>query len=110
MSLYADYLAERTTDRIIENESGFVTYRYINDGQTVYIVDIYTVKDARQKGVGTFLAEIVADEARENGCKEMIGTVVPSTKGSTTSLMVLIAYGFKLKSAGNDFIIFTKEL
>lgn len=110
MSLYADYLTERTNDKIIECPSGFVTYRYINDGKSVYIIDIYTVAEERKRGAAGILADLVAKEASEKGCTEMLGTVVPSTKGSTTSLKVLLGYGFELQSAGNDLLIFRKDL
>lgn len=110
MSLYADYIIERTQDSIIEGPSGFVTYRYLNEGRSVYIIDIYTVPDERQKGSAAILADLVADEARSKGTKEMLGTVVPSTKGSTISLKVLLGYGMQLMSATNDMIVFRKDL
>lgn len=110
MSLYADYLKERTEDKIIEGESGFVTYRYVNNNRSVYIVDIYTVPERRQKGTASYLADLVAEEAKALGCTEMLGTVAPSTKGSTRSMKVLLAYGFDLQSSVNDGIILRKDL
>ncbi len=110
MSLYADYLKERTQDQIFETKTGFATYRYLNDGKTVYIVDIYTVPESRKSGHASFLADLVADEARENGAIEMLGTVQPSAKGSSASLKVLLAYGFELQSASNDCIIMRKDI
>lgn len=110
MSLYANYLMERTEDRIVECETGFATYRYLNDGKTVYIVDIYTVPDARGEGHATLLAEHISIEARKQGATELLGTVVPSAKGSTASLRVLLAYGMKLKSASDNLIIMRKDL
>jgi hypothetical protein len=110
MSHYAQYLAEKTGDKIIENQSGFATYRYINNGKSVYIVDIYIVPDERRRMKATLFADLIAREAKENGAKEMLGTVVPSMKNSTVSLSVLLAYGFKLASASNDMIVFSKEL
>lgn len=110
MSLYADYLSERTHDKIVECPSGFATYRYINEGKSVYIIDIYTVPEYRKKGAAGNLADIIASFGKEKGCKEMLGTVVPSAKGSTISLKVLLGYGFELQSAANDLIIFRKEL
>lgn len=110
MSLYGDYILERTTDRIIESPSGFATFRYLDGGKAVYIIDIYTIPEERKKGAAAALADMIADEAKERGCVEMLGTVVPSTRGSTASLKILLAYGMTLKSAGNDLIIFRKEL
>ena len=110
MSLYADYLRERTKDIIIEDQEGFATYRYMDDLKTVYIIDIYTVPEARHSYHATRLADQIAENARRVGCTSMIGTVVPSAKGSTTSLKVLLSYGMTLQSAGPDYIVMRKDL
>lgn len=110
MSHYADYLREKTGDKIIESPSGFASYRFINDGKSVYIVDIYVVPSERKNGMASWFANLIAEEARKAGCVEMLGTVVPSMNESTTSLKVLLGYGFKLKSASENMIVFTKEL
>jgi len=110
MSLYADYLLERTDDHIIESDTGFVTYRYLNGGKSVYIIDIFTAKDARRDGCATVLADYVVAEAKKHGSIELLGTVIPSTKGSTTSLRVLLNYGMRLKSSAENLIIFSKEI
>jgi ribosomal protein S18 acetylase RimI-like enzyme len=109
MSLYAQYLMERTDDGIIETEKGFVTYRFINKDQC-YIIDIYVAVAHRKSNIATELADRVVSIARTRGCKEIIGTVVPSTKGSNTSLMVLWGYGMKLDSADKNLIIMKKEI
>ena len=108
MSLYAEYLRERTSDEILETSRGFATYRYLD--QTVYIVDIYVVPQFRQTGEASQMADAIAKEAKEKGCVKMIGSVVPSSRGSTNSVKVLLAYGMKLASSGQDFILFEKEL
>lgn len=110
MSLYADYLTERTADLILEHDDGFATYRYINDGKTVYIVDIYTVPAMREKYVAAFLADQIVKEAKDRGCTELLGTVQPSAKGSALGLKVLLGYGMTLQSASNDCIIFRKDI
>lgn len=110
MSLYADYLKERTDDKIIETENGFCTYRYINDGKSVYIIDIYTIPELRQTNYASSLANEVVMEAKANGCTELLGTVVPSTKNSTVSLKVLMGYGMTLYSANQNLIVFRKEI
>lgn len=109
MSLYAEYLRERTNDEIIETEKGFATYRY-TDPTTVYIVDIYVRPDFRRSGESSNLADSIVELAKIRGCTKLIGTVVPSAKGSTTSLKVLLGYGMSLESSGNDFIIMKKDI
>lgn len=110
MSLYSEYLKERTTDEIIESGSGFATYRYINGGKSVYIIDIFTSPGLRQRGIASDLANSIAAMAKEKGCTEMIGSIVPSAKGSTAGLKVLLAYGMTLQSAGPDYIFMRKDI
>ena len=109
MSLYAEYLQERTDDQILENDKGFITWRYLNDYQ-VYIIDIFVKKEFRQKKVAVMLADYVCSIAKNLGYKEVIGTIVPSTKGANASLRVLWGYGMKLHAAKENLIIMKKEL
>jgi len=109
VSLYAKYLTERTDDRILEIKEGFATYRYLNENQ-VYIIDIFVLPQFRKKGIASQIADRICDEAKHSGCTEMIGTVNLLTKGATASLLVLIAYGMKLKSCSDNMIILTKEI
>ncbi len=110
MSHYGDYIMERTDDLLLEQDDGFVHYRFLDDGETVYIVDIFVPKHCRGGRVATQLADLVCDEARRRGFKTLMGTVMPSAKNSTISLKVLLGYGMRLASAGPDAIFFRKEL
>lgn len=109
MSLYAAYIAEKTNKSILETDIGFVTYGF-PDPNTVYIEDIYIDKAHRKSKEASRLADQVADIAREKGCTKMLGSVIPSTKNSTDSIKVLIAYGMKLESSAVDFILFSKGI
>lgn len=108
-SLYAQYLSERTNDQILENEQGFITWRFLNDKQ-VYIVDIFVKKEFRKTKVASTLADYVCSIAKNLGYKQILGTIVPSTKGSNASLRVLWGYGMTLFSAEPDLIIMKKDL
>lgn len=109
MSLFADYLKEKTNDQIIESEIGFATYRYL-DKESVYIVDLYVKPAYRQQKAASSIADIIVELAKKKGCKKLLGSVVPSTKGSTESVKVLLAYGMSLDSSVNDFITFKKDI
>lgn len=108
-SLYADYLSERTEDKIIELPQGFATYRILN-GKQVYLIDLYVKPDHRRDYVATELSHMVMTEAKKLGCTELLGTVVPSSKNSTASVKVLLAHGMTLQSASNDLIVFKKDI
>ena len=110
MSLYAKYLVERTNDKILETNHGFATYRFLLGEKSVYLIDIFVDSDFRNSGKAAQMADEIAALAREQGCTKMLGSVVPSTKGSTASLRVLLTYGMSLKSATNDFIVMEKDI
>lgn len=110
MSLYADYIKEKTSDNIIENGGGFATYRYLDQGKTVYIIDIFVPKTVRRNHNASLMADEIVKEAKSKGCTKLIGSIIPSNKNSTMSLRVLLGYGMNLESATNDFIIFRKDI
>lgn len=109
MSHYADYVHERTEDHVFETAEGFATYRYL-DNNGVYIVDIYVAPGQRKTGIAAYLADEIVKMAKVRGCKELFGSVVPSAKGSTASLKVLLGYGMALHSSADNFIVFRKEI
>lgn len=110
MSLYAKYLTERTNDRILEINHGFATYRILPEQKAVYIVDIFVDSDFRKAGTASQMADEIAKIAKKEGCTKMLGSVVPSTKNSTASLKVLLAYGMTLQWSTQDFVVFEKEI
>jgi predicted GNAT family acetyltransferase len=109
VSLYSQYIREKTYDHILETETGFATYRFV-DEKTVYIVDVFIISEFRKLGQGSDLADRIAKEAKRKGCNKLIASVIPSAKNSTDSLEVLLAYGMTLKSANQDFVLFEKEI
>lgn len=108
MSLYADYIFEREGKEVLETDRGFATFERHSDG--IYIVDIFVAEQFRKTGEASRLADRIASIALDRGFTKLYGSVVPSTKNSTSSLKVLLAYGFKLNSCTNNFILLEKEL
>ena len=49
MSLYANYLREKSFDEILETDKGFATYRFLDERKTVYIVDLYVLDQSLEK-------------------------------------------------------------
>jgi GNAT superfamily N-acetyltransferase len=111
-SLYAKYVKERLGDEIIETEYGFATFRYIDkhNSRAVYIVDIYVLPEYRKSGEASKLADRIAVIAKDQGCNEMIGTVLTSARTATNSVKVLLAYGMTLKSSTNEALVFIKSI
>lgn len=110
MSLYAKYLAELTDDRLLEVNHGFATYRILPDQKAVYIIDIFVDSDFRKAGTAAQMADEIEKIGKKEGCTKMLGSVVPSRKKSTESMKVLLAYGMRLQSSGNDFIFFERDI
>lgn len=109
MSLYADYIKERNGDEIVESEIGFASFRYLNETQ-VYIIDIYIKPQFRKARAASTLADMIIELAKVKGCKELLGSVVPSSKSATDSLKVLLGYGMSIQSASAEMIIFKKDI
>lgn len=108
MSLYADYLLERTDIQILERIDGFATYSIV--GEECYIRDVYVVPKERRHHAASSMGNEIADIARLKGCTFLTGSVCPQAKGANESLKFLMAYGMKLHSAANNLIIFKKDL
>lgn len=108
MSLYAEYLHEKTDVKILESPNAFATYVFTDKG--CWIKDIYVKPEFRKTNLARDLANMISEIAKEKGVKTLLGSVIPSNKNSTDSLKVLLAYGMTLDSCGNDFILFKREL
>jgi ribosomal protein S18 acetylase RimI-like enzyme len=109
MSLYANYVKERSGKEIVESEQGFATYSFTED-KGVYIEDIYVLPDFRQLGAASALADEVVARALKEGCDKLYGTVCPTAKNSTASLKVLLGYGMRLHSSKDNLVVFIKDL
>jgi ribosomal protein S18 acetylase RimI-like enzyme len=109
MSLYADYLKERTDDQIVETDYGFATYRFLDEKQ-VYIVDIYIVPEKRRHYLASAIADIIVERAKAKGCVEVFGSVVPSAKNSDVSMKALLGYGMKPIAIKEAMVIFKKDI
>lgn len=109
MSLYKQYVEERTTKAILETTTGFVLYSF-PDPTTVYIEDIYVKLHKRKSREAYGLANQVVDIAKKKGCIKLLGSVVPSAKNSTVSLKFVLGYGMNLDSCTNDFILFSRNI
>ena len=109
MSLYSQYISERSNEGIIESDRGFATFRRV-DEKTMYIIDIYVMPEHRKLSNAKKMADFIAEGAKRDGCTRLLGSVVPSTNNATDSIKVLLAYGMSLVSSSDDLIIFGKDL
>lgn len=106
--MFAEYQKERDGYDTIQNEFGFIVYKFIDD--YCFIKDLYVKKDMRFLGKGSELADLVVRECKKKDVKKIYSNCVPSTPISTDSLKAILGYGFRLFSSSNDCITLIKEL
>ena len=109
LSLYGQYLTERTSRGILETEHGFATFDYITD-DTVYIVDLYVVPEKRKSHVASEIADKICEEAVKLGKKYLLGAVDLTANGAENSVKVLEAYGMKVHKVVEPMVFYIKPL
>lgn len=107
-SHYASYVLERLGKSTIEDDRGFAVYSYI--GEVCYIEEIYVAPEHRSQNVASSYADQISAEARSKGATALLGSVNPKAKNGTTSLKVLLAYGFELDWCDNTTIYLKKVI
>lgn len=108
MSLQAMYAKERENMETLENEWGFLTYKVLPEEYRIF--DIYVLPEHRKSGLAAKMADQVASLAIQNGCKILTGSVDTYANGATSSVKVLLAYGFKVLRTEGAMIYFMKEI
>jgi len=69
MSHYGDYMEELIGRGIVENESGFATYEFVDGYLGCYITDIYVIPEKRKSDIGFKFVEEINEIAKEKECK-----------------------------------------
>lgn len=109
MSLYADYVKERTGRSVIENDDGFVVY-YDLGSDSVFIEDMFVSKDKRRSKIGSSMADLIVKDAISRGKKMILCSVDPRANNSTDSIKIIMAYGFKLYCTNGPMILLKLDL
>lgn len=101
-TLYAKYIKERLDHEIIENESGFITYKI--NGNECFIADMYVDQDKRKNGIGTDLLTELKCIVIENNAEYITAHVHQFDKAAPNTLAASFKRGFKIHSANNNVI------
>ena len=107
--MYADYIRERSNDIIIEDETGFIQFRFLNEKQ-VFIVELYVLPEFRRSGLGSKLADRVVAFAKIQGCVELLAAVWVESKNSKISILSCIGYGMLPYGTSGESLLFRKEI
>jgi len=111
MSMYADYLKEKSDIEYIEiKDKAFCTY--VVQEHCYYIVDIYVKPEFRKSQVASKLADRIALLAKFDDKKFLLGAVEIDSKHEDRNKKVLEGYGFTLSHVNEDDMInyYVKEL
>lgn len=109
LSLYGQYLTERSNRGILEIDNGFATFEYLPD-DIVYIVDLYVVPEKRKNHVASEIADKICEQAIKDGKQHLLGSVDTTAKGASDSMKVLEAYGMKVHKVSGSMVYFIKPL
>jgi hypothetical protein len=107
-SFYADYILEREGSKILENDSGFVTYK-INK-EECFIVDFFIAKSFRKTGAARTLLTMLEKIAVANQCEILTANIYLNARGSEITLPAAIATGFKVVRSEHNVLLISKEL
>lgn len=109
MSLFAIYVQETMGMDIIENDKGFITYKFM-ENDDCFVDHLFVHPGFRQGGEGTRLGLQLTALAKEAGCKRLVANVNCKFKYPTQALKAFFAFGFKIDRAVTDFICISKEI
>lgn len=107
-TLYAKYISEREDAKIIENESGFLTYKIFNN--EILILNLFVDKDCRKKGICTNLIYELEGIAKENRCDIISGYIQINDIGCNSTLFTALKIGFKIGAANQQSILIYKKI
>lgn len=111
MNLLVDYIKEREKISYHEiKDIGFITWKIINDGTAIYIIDLYVIPGHRQRGFASKLADHVFGLAKEQGIEIVYGTIVGDVGDPTTSMKALLGYGFEIDYINGQTIWMRKNV
>lgn len=108
MNNYAQYIKERENKEIIENESGFLTYKIFE--KECYLADMFIVPEKRGSSAVAYFIQELSDISIRAGCDHISANIRLNDKGATRTLRASLKLGFNLVSAENGTITICKEL
>lgn len=107
MSLFADFKRDREGKTVIENDDGFIVYKFAKEA--CHVDELY-LRSGANRGLDFEMLDFVSKIAKQNDCKRMFGYVHTATNGAQDVLLMFFTYGMRLHSAENDRINLVKDL
>jgi len=110
MSMYADYVKERTSRSILETEYGFVVFSYEGEDYTLFIHELFVRKESRRRGHGARMIEELILDAGKRGAQQIVGCVDPRALNADESMKIILAYGLKPYGIHGEFVAFGRKI
>lgn len=108
MSLYAEYIKEVYGKNMIETDELFIIWTI--NGEILYLEDMYIKPELRNKGLGQNALAWIISVARENGCKEILISLMESCKFKNENMQIYLHVGFELHSFKDQIIYLKKKV
>lgn len=107
-TLYAKYIHEREGLSILEDESSFITYKFVE--KECFIANMYI--DPTQRGSLKLrnLIDQLSEIAKQNGCEVISANMYVEAKTIKMALIAALKIGFEIIAANNGALLIVKEL
>lgn len=102
-TLYAKYIKEREGGFLLENEFGFISYKFVD--QECFIMNMYIEQSEQAKGHGRALIAKLNKIAGDADCNVISANVHLWDEHSSETLAAALATGFKVTAANNNVLV-----
>jgi len=107
-SFYAQYVEEREGAITIENDKGFISYKF--DGDYLFIVDLFIAKPYRRTKAGSQFGKQIEAIARLNGKIGIMCTAANNALNYKEAVQFIKSNGYKIISGTDEQTYFIKDL
>lgn len=108
-TLYANYISEREGIEIVENESGFITYKI--SGTECFLANMYVLPEKRRMGACVSLMKRLIEIAVANRCDVITANIdIACDKNATQTLRASLSLNFKVVAAQHGILLIAREL
>lgn len=106
--MYYDYLGEKEGKYTIQlDDSGFVTYKVVND--VCHVCVLYVRPEYRYGKIARELMNHLLDNVKDS-CKALTAVCFTKQTDTTRTMRILLAYGFEIVGVQDHDILLYKDI
>jgi hypothetical protein len=103
-TLYAKYIKARAGEEILENEQGFIVYKFFD--KEIFLKDMFIDESARGTSLCRQMIEILSQMGRDHGCEILTATIHLNDERASNTMHSALHVGFKiLRAEGGTILI-----